>query len=134
MVKGIYAKNTLLFKQKHDKSEIHKYGDYFIIFNQLILDLLFIANSNEDATHACWFTMLLSRALRLESFTKILMTLCLLTMLYNNLNGNRPLWNELYCGRSINRVQRCPENLGSKLCHGYLCFCLSLVPLVSSPF
>ena len=45
MVKGIYAKNTLLFKQKHDKSEIHKYGDYFIIFNQLILDLLFIANS-----------------------------------------------------------------------------------------
>ena len=45
MVKGIYAKNTLLFKQKHDKSEIHKYGDYFIIFNWLILDLLFIANS-----------------------------------------------------------------------------------------
>ena len=39
MVKGIYAKNTLLFKQKHDKSEIHKYGDYFIIFNRLILDL-----------------------------------------------------------------------------------------------
>ena len=36
IVKGIYIKNGLFFKQKHKRYKIYKYEDYFILYNQLI--------------------------------------------------------------------------------------------------
>ena len=55
IINGIYIKNGLLFKQKYERAQIHKYGDYFIHFNQLIRIYIYID------THTCMYKILVSR-------------------------------------------------------------------------